>query len=272
MLGLVLLGAGNSVRFIESFSNLVENNNVENRWSNFTNSVDELVSQFKESFANKKFNKIFLKINNLMVWQYSVLVFSKFLDKIDSVVFVLNSEDLKNYRNLVEDFCKECNFKNIDFVEGGQRRQDSVFNGIKKLDDRYIDYVLIHDLARPLIFYDDIYKLLDSINDYDGVSLYSLPSDSVCAFEDGVTYLRREKIFLVKTPQIFRKKAIINSHEESRNEKLDMEFTDDISLLDFYLFNVGFVLGSPFNFKITNVYDYFIVKSIINEYFKIFYS
>lgn len=260
MIGLVLLAAGNSERFVNSALSLINNN---------PNYRDFLGSDFWENFEymlkmNVPINKVFLKINDVYVWEYSASLFSKFRDKISDVVFVLNKNTFDFHKKIIEEKVDIYGFKSIDFVEGGEKRQDSVFNGIKMLKDKYIDYIIVHDLARPNINLQDLENLIKTIEDYDGLTLYSLPFDSVAAnYDNKITYLPRSQIYLIKTPQIFKKRALINAHEELREENLDMEFTDDISLLDFYLFNTGFIQGDPYNLKITTIQDLIILEKIV---------
>ncbi len=59
------------------------------------------------------------------------------------------------YKKKEEDFFNEniinkYNFKNIKIAYGGKERQDSIYNGLKKLD-KNCDIVLIHDGARPFV-------------------------------------------------------------------------------------------------------------------------
>ncbi|MCS7165630.1 MAG: 2-C-methyl-D-erythritol 4-phosphate cytidylyltransferase [Candidatus Calescibacterium sp.] len=263
MIGLVLLAGGTSKRFIDSIINFLNEPRQKEIKSAEIEIIKNINSQIQEQM---KINKVFLKIHKYMVWEYSVKIFSNFKDIISNVVFVLNPSTFENHKKIIEEKMEEYGFKNVEFVEGGSKRQDSVFNGIKILEDKYIDYIIIHDLARPYIKNNDVKVLLDSIEDYDGLTLYSVPNDSVAAnYENKVTYIPREKIYLVKTPQIFKKKAIINSHEELRRENLDLEFTDDISLLDFYMFKIGFIKGNPLNIKITTIEDYIVLHKIIEK-------
>ena len=255
MIGLVLLAAGNSERFIKSATEFIENN---------PNFELEIYKEIGFSIKNQlKINKVFLKMGEKMIWQYSLEKFTKFTNKIKNIVFVLNPLTFEFHKKIIEEKINS-DIKNVDFVEGGEKRQDSVFNALEILKDKYLDYIIIHDLARPLITEIDIKNLIESIEKFDGCTLYSLPDDSIASdYDNNITYLPRNKIYLIKTPQIFRKEAIINAHEELRKENLEMEFTDDISLLDFYLFKVGFVRGSKWNIKVTTFEDYLFMNKLV---------
>ena len=55
-------------------------------------------------------------------------------------------------RNIIDKY----GYKNIKIAFGGKERQDSVFNGLKAVNER-CDIVLIHDGARPFVT-DEIIK------------------------------------------------------------------------------------------------------------------
>ncbi|MFN4219799.1 MAG: IspD/TarI family cytidylyltransferase [bacterium] len=260
MIGLVLLAAGNSQRFINS---IIETfNSIQDE--NLINKYNQIISLVKSGI---KINKVFLEIKQKMIWEYSAEVFANFKDKITNVVFVLNPLTFEFHKKIIEEKVEKYNFENVEFVEGGEKRQDSVFNAIKTLKNKYIDYIIIHDLARPLITQKDISLLIQKIKDFDGLTLYSYPDDSVVAYYESPSYIPRDKIYLIKTPQIFKKESLINAHEELREENLNSEFTDDISLLDFYLFKVSFILGSKYNIKLTTFEDFLFLENILVNHF-----
>lgn len=257
MIGLVLLAAGNSQRFINS---IIETfNSISNTES--INKYNQIVSLVKSGI---KINKVFLEIKQKMIWEYSMEIFSNFKDKISNLVFVLNPLTFEFHKKIIEEKIEKYGFKNVEFVEGGEKRQDSVFNAIKTLENKYIDYIIIHDLARPLISTNDVLSLIQKIKDFDGLTLYSNPDDSIVAYYEYPSYIPREKIYLIKTPQIFKKEPLINAHEELKKENLRSEFTDDISLLDFYLFKVGFIPGNKYNIKLTTFDDFLFLEKILS--------
>jgi 2-C-methyl-D-erythritol 4-phosphate cytidylyltransferase len=88
--------------------------------------------------------------------------------------------------------------------------------------------------------------------------------DSVAfEFDKNLSYINREKLLLIQTPQIFKKEAIINAHELAKSEK--ETFSDDLSILEFYTtFKINYILGHKFNIKITDINDYFIVFNLLN--------
>jgi 2-C-methyl-D-erythritol 4-phosphate cytidylyltransferase len=253
MIGLILLGYGKSERFLKSISNndLINNPSLIN-----TKLYNYILNSLKNNF-----NKIFLNITEKKsIIDFSIDVFSKISDLIKSVVFVCDLNlDIKKYENI---------FNEVLITEGGNLRQISSYKGLQKLKEskyfKEVEYVIIHDLARPLITLKMLNDLIDNIKDYDGCTLYINPMDSVAfEFDKNLSYINREKILLIQTPQIFKKEAIINAHELAKSEK--DTFSDDLSILEFYTtFKINYILGHKFNIKITDINDYFIVFNLLN--------
>ena len=87
--------------------------------------------------------KQFIKLNGKEIILHTISVFEK-CDFIDKIVVVCHRDYLEFCKGLFSDVKK-----NIIVTEGGNTRQQSVFNGLKEARD--CDYVLIHDAVRCLI-------------------------------------------------------------------------------------------------------------------------
>lgn len=146
------------------------------------------------------------------------------------------------------------------FVEGGETRQASVFNGLKALYDRKkeldIAYVSIHDGARPFISENKLVKsCLDMAEAVGGACPCIRVTDTLVKVgEDGLLCgrLSREGVCTVQTPQTFRFPAIYLAHCEAIPGKA---YTDDTEIFMDWGGSVGFVQGNPNNRKITFASD-----------------
>ncbi len=251
MIGLILLGYGKSERFLKSLTD----NPI------FNISFNTKIHNYLLNSLKNNFNKILLKItDDKNVIDLPIEVFKKISNLIKAVVFVIDLNiDIKKYENY---------FNEILITEGGILRQTSSYKGLQKLkESKYfneIEYVIIHDLARPLINLKMINNLIDCIKESDGCTLYIHPVDSIAfEFDRNLSYVNREKTLLIQTPQIFKKEAIFNVHELTKSEK-DI-FTDDLSLLEFYTtYKINYTYGHKFNIKITDFNDYLIVLNLFN--------
>ena len=90
-------------------------------------------------------NKVFLPLNEKMIFQYSLDLFLKLNCEVICVIRPEDEEKLSQY------------YSKVKIVYGGQTRQMSVYNGLKIA--RY-ESVLIHDAARPFISEDIIQECI----------------------------------------------------------------------------------------------------------------
>jgi len=102
-----------------------------------------------------KYNKIFYKINHQTVYEMNI---SHFLEdtKCKQIIVVTKENEIEDIKKLVSD-------PRIEYVFGGQERQDSVYEGLQKVKE---DYVFIHDGARPYVNKESIDDLVECLKDY----------------------------------------------------------------------------------------------------------
>jgi 2-C-methyl-D-erythritol 4-phosphate cytidylyltransferase len=134
-------------------------------------------------------------------------------------------------------------------IPGGPRRRDSVANGIAELSGD-IDWVLVHDAARPLITVELIERLLErsSVGDVDAVIPAISLADTVKRVdgETVVTTVDRSNLVAVQTPQAFRLSVLRHAHEAD-----DADATDDAAMVEGIGGTVVHVKGDAKNLKIT---------------------
>ncbi|HBD07526.1 MAG TPA: 2-C-methyl-D-erythritol 4-phosphate cytidylyltransferase [Syntrophobacteraceae bacterium] len=139
-------------------------------------------------------------------------------------------------------------------VAGGKERQDSVWNALQVIPGE-CSMVLIHDGVRPLVsvtLLNDTWKAAQRT----GAAIAAIPAtDTVKRVRDGLVNetLSREEIWLVQTPQVFRRDLLRRAYEESR--RCGWSATDDASLLERIGVTVSVVAGDRTNLKITTPED-----------------
>ena len=169
-------------------------------------------------------------------------------------LLIHNIEFLKQLKfkkiTIIVNNLKEINFNifdDLELIKGGKTRSESVKNALKKTKFKS-RYVLIHDVARPLISEKLINKIIKNLVEkkYDCVVPYSKCSDTVIINQDN---LDREKLKLIKTPQGFIKDKIIKLHDKN-NKKI---LTDDSQLfrIEKNKYKIKYILDNEINFKIT---------------------
>ncbi len=138
-------------------------------------------------------------------------------------------------------------------VNGGDRRQDSVRNGLEALKEIDPDYVLIHDAARPFVTTDIITASIESLTKHSAsVPVYAIP-DTMKRVEHGFLSdpIDRTNAHAIQTPQNFHFTEILNAHLQN----IDKDATDDTSLFQEMGLPVKAIEGHRDNIKITRQSD-----------------
>jgi len=95
-------------------------------------------------------------------------------------------------------------------VIGGERRQDSVYNGIKVLDED-TDIVVVHDAVRPFVSPDLISETIKLAMYTDGV-VAAIPVKDTIKEANSELIIKgtppREALWYAQTPQTFKKRII----------------------------------------------------------------
>lgn len=137
-------------------------------------------------------------------------------------------------------------------TEGGLERQQSVYNGLKKLGDT--DLVAIHDGARPLVSHVTITRTFE-VAEATGACLACSPVQETVKRQDGdhLLTIPRENLWLAHTPQTFRTHLIMEAHEAARKD--GFLGTDDALLVERLGYAVSIVEDDRNNIKITTPGD-----------------
>lgn len=205
----------------------------------------------------------------LLIWTLQVL---EGVEEIKEIVPVVKQEDMTTTYDLVEQY-KITKVKKI--IQGGQERQDSVYNALKSLDsDTHL--VLIHDGARPLIESQLVKKMISELmlmqSGIDGIVTGVPIKDTVKEIEklysgDNIENmfvrktLRRDMLWAIQTPQIFFFDKILAAYENSKKD--NFYATDDSALLEKYGGRIRVITGSYRNIKITTPEDIKIAEALL---------
>jgi 2-C-methyl-D-erythritol 4-phosphate cytidylyltransferase len=167
---------------------------------------------------------------------------------IDSIVLVLHKDVIDMGRKLVS----RSGWSKVNAVcEGGERRQDSVRNGLNAAN--VSEWVVVHDGARPFL----TCKLIE-----DGVRA-AVETGAACAAvevkdtikqvdDNGIVIhtLQRSRLRAIQTPQVFRFDVLKKAYELIRGE-----FTDDAGIVERAGYRVKLYPGDYENMKITTPDD-----------------
>jgi 2-C-methyl-D-erythritol 4-phosphate cytidylyltransferase len=151
-------------------------------------------------------------------------------------------------------------------VAGGERRQDSVAEGLKALHPD-VTLVAVHDAARPLHRLEVLVHLIDTALDR-GAAVPVVPVTDTLAPVDVAAgtlggAIDRSLLRHVQTPQVFRRDWLVQAHDRARTDRV--EATDDASLVLRLRHPVAYVAGTSDNLKITTALDLKIAETLLKE-------
>ncbi len=194
--------------------------------------------------------KQYLEYQSAPLFWHGARTFSRVAD-VRGLVFVFPPEDVPAMEKKLRQF-----FKTEDLgvqwavIAGGERRQDSVRNGLTGLP-KSCGKVLIHDSARPFFSARLVRELLDSLNSGAQGVIPAVPVTDTIKRVAGDTVaetLNRSELAAVQTPQGFETAILREAHERALAE--GWEVTDDASMVE-RLAEVMVVPGETGNIKIT---------------------
>ncbi|WP_276952107.1 bifunctional 2-C-methyl-D-erythritol 4-phosphate cytidylyltransferase/2-C-methyl-D-erythritol 2,4-cyclodiphosphate synthase [Helicobacter rodentium] len=223
-IALILLGAGDSSRFLASASNV---------------SFDKKTHNASLSRLPKK---QWLRVGEIPLWLKVALDLQGIYPFAQCILSVKPNEKKYIQKHL------EAFSLNFTLVEGGSTRQESLQNALGKLCDS-IEYVLVSDIARCNIPLDLSQRILKEIGNYDCVVPYLSLNDTIAySMESKLEYLKRENLKIIQTPQLSKVSVL-------KEALCKGEFTDESSAINAYGGSVGFVQGAIEAKKITFLED-----------------
>ena len=177
--------------------------------------------------------------------------------EVEAVVLVLPDEqDLKHYRMRYG--------KILDIVRGGEKRQDSVWQGFRLLTAAAPEVVLVHDGARPLVGPDLISRVIAAARAV-GAAVPVVPiEDTIKEVRDGrvAGTVDRTRLARAQTPQGFRYDVLKKALDAARRDRF--YGTDEAALVERLGLAVAAVAGDPRNIKITTPLDIPIAEALLD--------
>ncbi len=212
-------------------------------------------SRFGSESAREK--KVFRELQGRPVWLRSVEAFADRAD-VGQVIVVVSPEDIEWFK---EKYAPNLGFRDLDIIAGGAERADSVLNALAVVKSD-IDFVAIHDAARPLVVKQWIDDIFEAAIDH-GAAIPATPVASTLKRADRKSItetVSREGLFAAQTPQVFRRELILEAYAQRGN----FEATDESSLVERMGHPVHVVMGSPMNIKITTQEDLKIAGAMLS--------
>lgn len=210
--------------------------------------------------------KQFLDLNGKPIIIYTIELFDNHPD-IDAIVVVCLESWIPFLEKMLKKF--EIN-KVVRIISGGTSGQDSIYKGLcaaeayAKEQDEKNPIVLIHDGVRPLITEETITDNIAKVKEC-GSCITTVPAIETVIVNkhDGTLDIpKRSDCLMARAPQSFYLNDIINAHRRSKKEGKS-DFIDSCSLMSYYGYKLGLVLGPMENIKITTPTDYFVFRAMV---------
>jgi 2-C-methyl-D-erythritol 4-phosphate cytidylyltransferase len=206
---------------------------------------------------NKSLPKPLVGLNKKPIFIHTLHILSRH-PEIKEIVLVVSRRSWAATRR----YLKQYRIGKIkELVIGGSRRRDSVRNGLRRVSGR-ADLVLIHDAVRPFVELKMISRLIKEAKK-SGAAVLGVPVKptlkEVNARGQVIRTLKRQGVYEIQTPQVFRRNLIINAYKRFPKTAA----VDDAYLVEKLGRRVSLVLGSYFNIKITTLEDLVFARSLL---------
>jgi 2-C-methyl-D-erythritol 4-phosphate cytidylyltransferase len=200
-------------------------------------------------YHDKNYKKPFAPLANKAVWLHSAEKFAG-RDDVKQTLVVIAPEDREQFQFK---FGANTAILGIEVVEGGAERTESVANALARVKSD-IDFVCIHDAARPCLVDEWITNIFEAAERTDAV-IFAIPVAGTLKrvgpdhkIEETVS---RTGLWEAQTPQVFRRQLLLDAHAKRDG----FPATDDAQLVERIGHKVSVLTGSPINLKIATRED-----------------
>ena len=219
-----------------------------------------IVAAGKGKRMDLKENKVFLPLLDKPMVYYAIKAFND-CALIDEIAVVAQKNDFRKINEIKSQY-KFYKIKNI--IEGGNERQDSVFNGLMSIKNaRDNDIILVHNGSNPLVKEIEIKKCVNAAQKY-GAAVCCFPlKDTIKKIKNDFVEntIERDGVYQMQTPQAVKYGLFIEGFENVKKNKL--EITDDVAVVESLGKKVRIVQCSYENMKVTTKDDLAIAEGIL---------
>ncbi len=207
------------------------------------------------------FDKLFATIAGEPVISHAIRAFDR-APFVSEIIVVARKER----HDEIKKISRNAGFKKVrSIVHGGERRQDSVRAGLDRVE-RNVQYVAVHDAARPLITPEQIERAFEQCRIHGAAALAQPVNDTLK--RAGAELLvagsvDRHQLYAMQTPQIFERELIEGAYRAVYAENISV--TDEVSAVERLGHKIALVLNDDFNLKITYPHDLPVAEFILRE-------
>jgi len=204
-------------------------------------------------------DKLFLELAGRPILAHTWRQFER-AEAVEEIILVIR----EGLEDRVSEIARRFGFKKrFITVEGGKERQDSVWNGLTRLDPAS-EVVAIQDAARPCTSQGLIAATIAAARKVGAAVAAQPVTDTIKESRDGELIERtldRSKLWAVQTPQAFRVEII--RHALSEVNKRGLLLTDDTAACELIKQPVQLVVGFGPNPKVTHPEDLHYIETLL---------
>ena len=202
--------------------------------------------------------KPFVELKGRAIWLRCAELFVSRDDVVQTILCV-GTEDMEWFKNK---FRPNLAFMDVEIVEGGAERVDTVQNALARVKSD-VDFVAIHDAARPLLVKEWIDKIFAAA-EKSGPVIPAVPvSGTLKRVGDGkriTETVSRENLWQAQTPQVFPRELLLHAFAKRDG----FQATDEAQLMERIGVEVAVIEGWPMNIKITTQQDFEMAEALLN--------
>jgi 2-C-methyl-D-erythritol 4-phosphate cytidylyltransferase len=206
-----------------------------------------------------KEKKPYINLDGRAVWLRSAEMFVARND-VSQTLIVISPQDQELFERR---YRPNIAFMNIQVVQGGAERFESVANALAKLNAD-IEFVAIHDAVRPCVTTEQLDAVFATAAQ-NGAAMLAMPVTETVKQVDNQRKIQatvsREGLWLAQTPQIFRKDWLLDAY--AKRAQLKGPITDDAQLVEALGHPVFVVASTASNLKITTKPDLYLAEAIL---------
>ena len=204
-------------------------------------------------------DKLFLPILGMPLIAHTLAAFEA-APSVQTIVLVLSRANVEQGKALV----RKHGFAKVHQVcLGGERRQDSVRQGLERLTP--YPWVVIHDGARPCVEPELIERGLEEAYRW-GSAVAAVPVKDTVKIVGAqgmvIETPDRQKLWAAQTPQVFSWDVLQRAHGQTG---IDIEATDDAALVERLGNPVHIFFGSYANIKVTTREDVVLAEALLRR-------
>lgn len=188
--------------------------------------------------------------------------------RVDKIIVCAPKDWLGHTKDIIDKFLPDTN---IELVEGGSTRNETIMNGCRYIEEKYgikkEDIIITHDAVRPFITTQIIDNNIDGLDGCDAVDTVIPATDTIVESKNGeyITNIpERKHMYQGQTPQSFKIKKLMEVYDSLTEEEKEI-LTDACKIFSIKNKKVKIVEGASTNIKITDMFDLKLANSMIME-------